>query len=401
MKLINTISKKFYSYLRNMRVIVLCDIRSLFLFTYVTKFSLLAVVVLFLVKQNLYSASIYQYIDSVRIEAGIPGLGYIGVVNDSIVLEDACGVKCLDTREPVNINSSFHLGSNTKAITALIAMKLQSEGKLKLGDKFFDYFPQLKSPANREYDTITLEMLLTHRAGIAPFTAGSDMEKVGELPENPDSAKLKIAQYLFSLPPEVPQGLPFVYSNAGYMLASMMLEKASGMDYKKLVNKYIEIPFGIKCGFGWSTNDDSTATCGHMGKSWGKDKLVSFRDSAEYSLPPSHMAAGDIYMTIGDYAKFLKELIKGYEGKSHYLSAKEFEILFFDRKIYALGWLNANINGMEIVTHDGSAGTFYCHTLLIPDKGIAVAVMCNSAEKAVQPATMQIREEIIAYLMGN
>jgi CubicO group peptidase (beta-lactamase class C family) len=106
--------------------------------------------------------------------------------------------------------------------------------------RFFSLFPELESPSHPEYQHITIENLLTCTAGIQPFT-NLAQEEFPTFPENSDE-KHEFARYLLnqkSLAPYKKGKFGFLYSNASYTLASMMLEKVSEMTYDELIDKFI------------------------------------------------------------------------------------------------------------------------------------------------------------------
>jgi CubicO group peptidase (beta-lactamase class C family) len=86
----------------------------------------------------------------------------------------ALGKHSVDLQDTATLNDRFHIGSNTKAMTAFIIAKYVENGKLKWTTKFFDFFPKWKSKSKPEYANITLQDLLSHKAGIQPFQGEDD-----------------------------------------------------------------------------------------------------------------------------------------------------------------------------------------------------------------------------------
>ena len=74
------------------------------------------------------------------------------------------------------------------------------------------------------------------------------------------------------------------------------------------------------------------------------------------------------------------------------LKSDNYQTLHFGKKDYSYGWGNLEKNKIKISSHDGSTGTFYCHTLLMPGKDIAIIVMINTAEDQQVEALYELRE---------
>ena len=79
------------------------------------------------------------------------------------------GMHAINLPETASLNDRFHIGSNTKAMTAFIIAKYVESGKLNWPTKFFDLYPEWKKESKPDYETINLKDLLSHRAGIQPF----------------------------------------------------------------------------------------------------------------------------------------------------------------------------------------------------------------------------------------
>jgi CubicO group peptidase (beta-lactamase class C family) len=113
-------------------------------------------------------------------EYSIPAL-FVLVMNHHEIIDKAIiGMKKVDENEKADFDDYFHLGSNTKAVTAFIAARLVEEDKLDWETPFFEIFPELRSESRLEYLNITLSDLLAHRAGIRAYITG---EEIAQLPE--------------------------------------------------------------------------------------------------------------------------------------------------------------------------------------------------------------------------
>lgn len=286
----------------------------------------------------------------------------------------------------INLKSKFHLGSNTKAITAFIAMKMVENNQIKLATKFMDVFPELKHKIKKKYSNITLSDLLSHQANIQPYTSGLEYQKLPHFKGTISEKRYQFSSFVLNETP-VKTG---TYSNAGYTIASLMLEKKSKMSFEKLVKKYM-FDLNLDYFIGFPNKETENNPAGHWQK---KGKLVSHLPNHSYKLADYMLSAGDLSMNIIDYSKFIQLNLKGQE-EDNVLTCENYKKLHFGFKGYSYGWTNSVVNKLKVSGHDGSAGTYYCHTVLIPSMKLAVVIMSNSAEKEHIKGIYQLRENIL------
>src|SRR5690606_42015118 len=159
------------------------------------------------------------YLDSltenIRKEYNIPALA-VAYVTPNSVYYGIAGTTKINNDEKVTLKSKFHIGSNTKAVTSFIAMKLIEENKISIETKFFDLFMGMKSDRNASYHEITFGDLLSHNAKIPPYTAGNEFTKLPEFQGTVSEKRKAFAEFLLK-ENFVEKG---TYSNAGYVLAA-------------------------------------------------------------------------------------------------------------------------------------------------------------------------------------
>ena len=134
------------------------------------------------------------------------------------------------------------LGSVTKQFTATVILKLQEEGKLSVNDKLNKYFPEFKYA-----DKITLENLLTHTSGIYNYTTDID-ENDSAIVCNPVNKQL-VLDIMFKHDLDFKPGKEFRYSNSGYYLLGLIIEKVTGRPYEQNVRDIIFTPLQMDHSF--------------------------------------------------------------------------------------------------------------------------------------------------------
>jgi len=159
-----------------------------------------------------------------------------------VIYQNAFGYSDFETKKPLKLKSQFCLGSLSKPFTAMAIMILKERNRLKYEDKLSTYFPEFPDYANQ----VTIKYLLTHAAGITNwmnhdvFRSGPG-DFIDDL-TNKDVFNFLIKQKSLDFAP----GEKYVYSNGGYVLLAMIVEKASGEPFHVFMKKNIFDPLGMK-----------------------------------------------------------------------------------------------------------------------------------------------------------
>lgn len=183
--------------------------------------------------ENSELKSLEYQIDSIRLACNIPAVAYGVIKNDSIIVANVIGYRNIDTKEQAGKNDLFHIGSNTKSFTTFLAAKLVEEDLISWDTKFFDLFPELREGSDTAYYNITLQLLLSHRARLIPFKGETDKPIIDYERNLTEGVLLYEKMYFFIKQVLTYEPIPLYdhhddrYSNAGYIAAALMLEKAS------------------------------------------------------------------------------------------------------------------------------------------------------------------------------
>lgn len=338
-----------------------------------------------------YGQQTVQYADSLRNTYNIPEISY-AVVNSKSILEIAAvGRHSIDLPDTATLNDRFHIGSNTKAMTAFIIAKYVEMGKLDWATKFFDIYPEWKNGSLAAYHHITLQDLLSHKAGIQPFQGENDPEIPGFKGTNPEKRK-QFGQFVLTLDPVKPDSLnPFVYSNAGYTLATLMVEKVARKSWEELVEKVLNKDLNLNIKLSWPENQLTKETWGHLTEN---DSLKPVPSDWNYHLDFTE-PAGDVNIKLVDYVKFIQLNLRGLEGRDNYLKSETYQFIHNGIKNYALGWFNVYEKGKEWSVHSGT-GAFTYFTIVHIDRtnNIAFIIFTNSFNQGTQQGVRQLMREL-------
>src|SRR6185437_11411343 len=310
----------------------------------------------------------------------IPGMAAAVMRDGELVALGVAGVRARGKPERIAAADRFHIGSDTKAMTAMLCGILVDEGKLKWDQTLGETFPELKKSMNPQYQAVTLEQLLTHRGG-APGELEKD-ELWGKLWQHkgtPTSARRLLLRGVTSKPPEAAPGTKFIYSNAGYSIAGQMAEKVTGKSWEDLVREKIFRPLGMTtAGFGApGTRAKNDQPRGH--KADGSPVEPGPAADNPVAIGP----AGIVHCSLGDWAKFAAASLPS--AKTKLVKPETLEKLHAPaagEPKYAMGWIIADNQPWAAgpaLTHAGSNTMWFAVAWLAPKKDFAVLVACNQA----------------------
>ena len=297
------------------------------------------------------------------IEARVKDSSFMGSVlvarDAEIVLNKGYGFANVEWQIPNAPTTKFRLGSLTKQFTAASILLLEERGKLKLEDHIKQYMPD--APAS--WDAITINNLLTHTSGLFNYTALPDFTATMPLPLTPQQIVDKIRNRSLDFEP----GSKMSYSNSGYIVLGMIIEKASGEGYASFVQKNLFDPIGMKD----SGYDSVTTIIVHRASGYrpgpGGPSNAPYLDM---SLP---YAAGALYSTSEDLLRWERALFGGKVLKP--ASLEKMTTPF--KGDYALGLVVRQVDGRRIVEHNGGINGFNTLLAYYPESHVTVVVLAN------------------------
>ena len=221
---------------------------------------------------------------------------------DKVLFEKAYGYADRDKKVPNDLNTKFNLGSINKVFTRICIDQLVSQGKLAYTDKLGKYLPDYPNKDARE--KVDIAQLLTMRSGIGDF--------FGEKFQQPPKEKIRtLADYLplFADKPLLFEpGTKNQYSNGGYVVLGLIIEKISGQDYYSYVKKNVFDVAGMKDTDSYFTDQKVTDRAeGYT----TEEAEAGKRRNNQFSRPWRGSSAGGGYSTAADMLKFTQALASG------------------------------------------------------------------------------------------
>ncbi len=312
-------------------------------------------------------------------DSELPGIAVTLFTSEGTILQHIVGVKKLDENNKLVESDLMHLGSNTKAITGMLAARLIEKGLLTWDEKLIDVLPEIKDSIHDELRDVSLFSLLNHTSGLASKTGGFFRKECVSVGENLASS-LARRSYIQCITAKKPEKFKkYLYSNAGYIVAAGMLEAITNETWEALVVKEVCKPLNINCVYGWPAELSIKQTYGHnKGTLWGYNP----QSLNGYSLPLEFAPAGDVSMSIVDYSQWVSEFLRGIKKKSTLVGGSAFNMLLYSglgHKKPGIGWGSyVNREGYTLSKHDGSAGPFYAKAVIIRELDVGFTILVNS-----------------------
>ena len=333
--------------------------------------------------------SLLEAAESIRITRGVPGMAYAVFSNDSIIDFQVIGYRVFKSKDGIERNDRFNIGTNTAAITAYIAARLVETGKIKWATKLLEVFPEFSSKTMPVYKSIQFQDLLSSRTRIQAFMEMSEWFKIPETKGNIISKRRAFTFWMLQRRPNMEnfQQKKIVFSLAGYIMAAAMMEKVTGKSWEDLVTEYVRKPMNISVRYSWPNRMDAAAPAGH----WSRGGSFHSEDPDTWvKVHPVLYPGQGISISMPDYIKFMQTSLRGLATGRSQLSKASFEFLFFGLPDYAMGWNNGSFHDQSFAFHEGLSLLFNCRTEILKEKGLGIIVMGNSGDKDGRGAVLDL-----------
>jgi len=237
----------------------------------------------------------------------LPALAAAVVTNGKIIASGAVGTRRAGTISPVTIDDRFHIGSDTKAMTALIGAMLVDDGRIRWTSSVAEVFPELAATMVPDLKGVTLEQLLSHTSGIPSDTEAHEkliQQSFTQEKLNLDELRYWVITQLVAQPVEATPGTQFAYANMGYVLAGAMLERVTGQTWEELIVERVFGPLELKtAGLGpQSTLGRVDAPLGHEPRQGNSPKPLLAGPGGDN--PEVMGPAGTAHMSVLDFARW-------------------------------------------------------------------------------------------------
>ncbi|CAN5303038.1 hypothetical protein BH09BAC3_BH09BAC3_35610 [soil metagenome] len=329
---------------------------------------------------------IHDYLKGLEKDKSFSG-GVLITKNNIVLLKEGFGYADRENKIPFSSSTLASMGSITKSFTAVGILKLAEQKKISLNDNLKKFFPDV--PSDKEM--ISIHQLLTHSAGFPEFSKvdKGDYEKIG----TEDFLKR-----VFSEPLAFAPGSKAIYTNTGFSILAIIIEKISGLEYEAFLKKELFKPIGIV----------------HLGYQFPIEKgqviAVGYQNGMKWGTHQSHFsqAGGGPFWNLkgnGGLEVSLDELEVWIAAMSNYeiLNKASTELMFSPHitedgtnGFYSFGYgcnISKSRRNTKVIDNGGSNGIYFARLVRFPEENVVVYMVTN--EKAmntnmVLPNVMQL-----------
>jgi len=310
-----------------------------------------------------------------RYLTAMEALGFSGAIivseGDEVVLRKGYGYANRETRRPYTPQTIQTNGSITKQFTAAAILLLESRGELTVDDKISKYI----DPLSDEMQNITIHQLLTHSSGL-PGAIGYDDEPIGA-----DAYLERLTGESLQFDP----GSGFAYSNTGYSLLGIIVERVSGQSYEAFLHKELLLPAGLtETGYFIPDWDSERLAIGYnKGERWGEIHEKRYQTGEVENGPSWHYRAnGGLLTTVDDMYSWLKT-VRGH-GVLDEKVAKRWTTGYVSENNgnsnYGYGWgIYDHDKWGKVITHNGSNRIFEAEFVWLPERDLFFYIHGNTS----------------------
>jgi CubicO group peptidase (beta-lactamase class C family) len=301
-----------------------------------------------------------------------PGCAVGVAEHGTVALRAGYGMADLERGTPVTADTVFESGSVAKQFTAMAILLLAQQGKISLDDPMRKYLPELPDYG----PPLTIRQVLSHVSGLREWRLVATFSGTPEgtyVLDNHDLLRIASRQRALNFDP----GTVWSYTNTGFNIATILIERAlgNGKTFEEFTRESIFEPLQMT-HTRW--RDDFRAVVPNRALAYTVRAGGWTQDTPVENI----IGAGGMLSTVGDWLLWNENFAHAKVGGPEIVKLQQTPaVLSSGRTIsYAAGLTIGTFDGFREVSHGGSTGGYRTWLGRYPDKGVSVAVMCNSAQ---------------------
>jgi CubicO group peptidase (beta-lactamase class C family) len=318
--------------------------------------------------------------------AATPGCA-VGVEHEGrTVVAEGFGMADLEHQVPNRADTIFEAGSVSKQFTAAAVLLLARDGRFALDDPIRRYLPELPEAAA----AVTIRQMLQHTSGLR------DWGSVAGIAGWPRTSRVHTHAHVLDILSRqralnFAAGTRWSYSNSGYNLAAMLVERVSGLSLRAFSQQRLFGPLGMTRT---SWRDDHTRVVA------GRAQAYVRREDGYHLQMPFENAYGNggLLTTVGDLLRWARHFRAPLVGDAALLAEQVTPGRFADGRPhdYGLGvWVGA-YRGWPEVRHSGSTAGYRAYLTTFPSRGATVAVLCNASDASAETLAYRTVDAVFA-----
>ncbi len=301
-------------------------------------------------------------------QPGDPGVIVIVARDGKPFYRKAFGMSNLEQGVPLSPEHKMGIGSISKQFAAVSLLLLQQEGKVGIQDDIRKYLPAYNTYGR----TITIEHILSHTSGIPSYT---ELYGFDTLVKRPVSIH-KLVKFFESQPLLFEPGTNWSYSNSGFVLAALIVEKLSGMPFNDFLQQRIFRPLMMT---ETALGSSDFLIQGKTGEYSGPTPKGRIKMETQYDWYWAY-GAGQIVSTVDDMLKWDDALYNPGFLRADLLALahKSFMLKDGNPANYGLGWAVDDFGNRTMIRHGGSIGGYRAEGIRIPEDRFYLLLLSNS-----------------------
>jgi len=314
--------------------------------------------------------------------SAVPGASVIVIQQGRVIVRRAYGMANLERGTRATPETGYRLASVSKQFTAMAVMLLAQEGKLRYDQPVRDILPELP-PAARD---VTIRHLLNHTSGLVDYEDLIPETRTAQLSDRDVLAMLAPKDSLY-----FPAGSAYRYSNSGYVLLGLIVERVSGMSFPQFLRDRIFAPLGMTASIAHVDGSDTVPR-----RAYGYSPRGSGFAGTDQSVTSATLGDGGIYTNVDDMMRWDRALSGTALVDAATLQlATTPPVLRGAATLYGFGWFVDTYRGERRWRHGGETSGFRNAIQRFPDRRFTVIVLTNRSSG--EPGT--IAEQIADVLL--
>jgi CubicO group peptidase (beta-lactamase class C family) len=326
--------------------------------------------------------------------ATAPGAAALVVHNGRVVFRRGYGVTDLRTLQKIDERTNFRLASFTKQFTAACIMLLARDGKLSYDDRLTRFFPEFPAYGN----SISIRNLLNHTSGLVDYEDLLSQQYPDMPPEKTpqilDAGVLKLLEQQTSV--KFPAGTKWEYSNSGYAVLAMIVEKVSGKPFGEFLQERIFAPLKMTNTLAYERGENEVPH-----RAYGHTKEQDGWHQTDQSPTSAVLGDGGIYSSLDDLAKWDRAL-------RHHTLLTEAEMQPALTPVqptdgpakstdgvtvsYGFGWFLDPYQGHRRMSHNGETVGFLTTIQRFPDDQLTIIVLANRTDTSPEELALKVAD---------
>ncbi len=353
-----------------------------------------------------------RFVGAAQRSQGVPGMA-AGLMSPDGFVRAASGIRARGSAAKVEVTDKFFIGSCTKAMTSTLFARLIQKGLVRWDTTLAEVFTEQAETMLGEYRKVTVAELASHRGGVpTDEQLAASIPDLNQLLANLSGSaaeqRASLLPTLLTVQTEAVRG-DYNYSNAGYMLLGAIAERVTGNSYEQLMRREVFSPLGMTgviVGHPQEKNPHRvTQPRGH-----GADGIAL--DPTAVTIPSIYNPAGNYSMSLGDWHKFITAHLTGRDKQGNrYLSRTQLGKLHtpvggdIDESgttvsyQYGFGWIIVKLDGMKVLTHDGSDGYSFATVFIVPKLRTALLQMTNQEAAGDRPISSLAAGQVLGKVL--